>query len=169
MTIRRILAFPDPRLRTIASPVTVFDHKLAALIDDMFETMYQAKGIGLAATQINVHRRLLVLDVSEAKDDPRAFINPQFDIIEPELSAYDEGCLSVPGFYETVSRPRRIRVQARDKTGEPFEIEAAGLLATCIQHEIDHLDGKLFVDYISALKRQRIRQKLEKEHNNATL
>ncbi len=167
MAIRQILEFPDPRLRKIASPVTVFDEKLEVLIDDMFETMYEAQGIGLAATQINVHERLLVVDVSEEKENPLIFINPSFEIIEEELSEYDEGCLSVPGFYETVSRPRRIKITAQDKTGEQFEMEAEGLLSTCVQHEIDHLDGKLFVDYISTLKRQRIRQKLEKEHKKS--
>ncbi|MDA0687448.1 MAG: peptide deformylase [Proteobacteria bacterium] len=160
----QILEFPDPRLRKIASPVTVFDEKLEVLIEDMFETMYEAQGIGLAATQVNVHQRLLVIDVSENKDSPLVFINPRFEVIEDELSEYDEGCLSVPGFYETVSRPRKIKIMALDKSGAEFELEAEGLLATCIQHEIDHLDGKLFVDYISPLKRQRIRQKLEKEH-----
>lgn len=164
MTHLQILEFPDPRLRKIASPITVFDEKLEVLIEDMFETMYEAQGIGLAATQVNVHQRLLVIDVSENKDRPLVFINPRFEVIEDELSEYDEGCLSVPGFYETVSRPRKIKIMALDKSGAEFELEAEGLLATCIQHEIDHLDGKLFVDYISPLKRQRIRQKLEKEH-----
>jgi len=167
MALLPILEFPDPRLRKVASPVTVFDAKLEVLIDDMFETMYDSQGIGLAATQIDVHKRLLVIDVSESKDSPLVFINPSFEIIEDELSEYDEGCLSVPGFYETVSRPKGIKVQAQDRKGEKFEIEAEGILATCIQHEIDHLDGKLFVDYISALKRQRIRSKLEKEHKNS--
>lgn len=167
MALRPILEFPDPRLRKVASPVTVFDVKLEVLIDDMFETMYDSQGIGLAATQIDVHKRLLVIDVSESKDSPLVFINPSFEIIEDELSEYDEGCLSVPGFYETVSRPKGIKVQAQDRKGEKFEIEAEGILATCIQHEIDHLDGKLFVDYISALKRQRIRSKLEKEHKKS--
>jgi peptide deformylase len=163
----QILEFPDPRLRKIASPVTVFDEKLEVLIDDMFETMYEAQGIGLAATQVNVHKRLLVIDISETKDSPQVFINPTFEIIDQELSEYDEGCLSVPGFYETVSRPQSILVTAQDKKGEEFKLEAEGLLSTCIQHEIDHLEGKLFVDYISALKRQRIRQKLEKEHKKS--
>ena len=167
MALLPILEFPDSRLRKIASPVTVFDEKLEVLINDMFETMYDSQGIGLAATQVNVHKRLLVIDVSEAKDSPQVFINPSFEVIEDELSEYDEGCLSVPGFYETVSRPRRIKVQATDRTGAEFELEAEGILATCIQHEIDHLDGKLFVDYISALKRQRIRSKLEKEHKKS--
>ncbi|MAV52265.1 MAG: peptide deformylase [Gammaproteobacteria bacterium] len=167
MALLPILEFPDPRLRKVASPVTVFDVKLEVLIDDMFETMYDSQGIGLAATQIDVHKRLLVIDVSESKDSPLVFINPSFEIIEDELSEYDEGCLSVPGFYETVSRPKGIKVQAQDRKGEKFEIEAEGILATCIQHENDHLDGKLFVDYISALKRQRIRSKLEKEHKKS--
>jgi peptide deformylase len=167
MALLPILEFPDPRLRKVASPVTVFDAKLEVLIDDMFETMYDSQGIGLAATQIDVHKRLLAIDVSESKDSPLVFINPSFEIIEDELSEYDEGCLSVPGFYETVSRPKGIKVQAQDRKGEKFEIEAEGILATCIQHEIDHLDGKLFVDYISALKRQRIRSKLEKEHKKS--
>lgn len=167
MALLPILEFPDPRLRKVASPITVFDVKLEVLIDDMFETMYNSQGIGLAATQIDVHKRLLVIDVSESKDSPLVFINPSFEIIEDELSEYDEGCLSVPGFYETVSRPKGIKVQAQDRKGEKFEIEAEGILATCIQHEIDHLDGKLFVDYISALKRQRIRSKLEKEHKKS--
>ena len=167
MALLPILEFPDPRLRKVASPVSVFDVKLEVLIDDMFETMYDSQGIGLAATQIDVHKRLLVIDVSESKDSPLVFINPSFEIIEDELSEYDEGCLSVPGFYETVSRPKGIKVQAQDRKGEKFEIEAEGILATCIQHEIDHLDGKLFVDYISALKRQRIRSKLEKEHKKS--
>tara|TARA_X000000950_G_C13708828_1_gene575327 strand:+ start:197 stop:703 length:507 start_codon:yes stop_codon:yes gene_type:complete len=167
MALLPILEFPDPRLRKVASPITVFDVKLEVLIDDMFETMYDSQGIGLAATQIDVHKRLLVIDVSESKDSPLVLINPSFEIIEDELSEYDEGCLSVPGFYETVSRPKGIKVQAQDRKGEKFEIEAEGILATCIQHENDHLDGKLFVDYISALKRQRIRSKLEKEHKKS--
>jgi len=167
MAILPILEFPDPRLRKLAAPVTVFDAELQALIDDLLETMYAAEGIGLAATQVNVHKRLLVLDVSENKDSPLVFINPNFEIIQPELNEYDEGCLSVPGFYETVSRPRAILVSAKNGQGESFQLEADGLLATCIQHEIDHLDGKLFVDYITALKRQRIRSKLEKEHKKS--
>lgn len=162
-----ILEFPDPRLRKHAVPVTEFDSALHTLIDNMFETMYDAQGIGLAATQVDVHKRLLVIDVSENKDSPQVFINPSFEVIEDELSEYDEGCLSVPGFYETVSRPRKIIVSALDRDGNPFTLEAEGILATCIQHEIDHLDGKLFVDYISALKRQRIRSKLEKEHKKS--
>ena len=164
MPILQILEFPDPKLRKTAEPVTVFDDKLEILIEDMLETMYEAKGIGLAATQVDVHKRLLVIDVSENQDSPQVFINPEIEILENELSEYDEGCLSVPGFYETVSRPRMVKVIAQDSKGEKFEQVAKNILATCIQHEIDHLDGKLFVDYLSILKRQRIRSKLEKEH-----
>jgi len=167
MSILQILEFPDPRLRKIAAPVTVFDAKLEVLIDDMLKTMYECEGIGLAATQVNIHRRLLVLDVSENKDSPQVFINPSFEIIDQELTEHDEGCLSVPGFYETVARPRAVKISAQDKLGETFELQAEDLLSTCIQHEVDHLDGKLFVDYISALKRERIRHKLEKEHKKS--
>jgi len=162
-----ILEFPDPRLRKKALPVTQFDPELDSLIEDLIETMYEAQGIGLAATQVNVHKRLLVLDVSESKDSPQVFINPKFEVIDEELNDYEEGCLSVPGFYESVSRPRKIRVIAHDRSGEEYALEAEGILAVCIQHEIDHLDGKLFVDYISTLKRQRIRSKLEKEHKKS--
>ncbi len=164
MPILQILEFPDPKLRKIAEPVTVFDEKIEVLIEDMLETMYEAEGIGLAATQVDVHKRLLLIDVSENRDCPQVFINPEFEIIEDELSEYNEGCLSVPGFYETVSRPRMVKITAQDAKGEKIEQAAEGILATCIQHEIDHLDGKLFVDYLSTLKRHRIRAKLEKEH-----
>ena len=133
----------------------------------MFETMYAAPGIGLAATQVNVHKQLIVIDVSENKDCPLVFINPAIEIIDHELTEYDEGCLSVPGFYEAVSRPRLVRIKALDRDGKPFTLEADGLLATCIQHEIDHLKGKLFVDYLSTLKRERIRSKLEKTHKES--
>ena len=132
----------------------------------MFETMYEANGIGLAATQVDVHKRLLVLDVSEERNDPKVFVNPTIDVIESDLADYDEGCLSVPGFYETVSRPKKIKVSAQDKEGSQFEIEADGVLSVCIQHEIDHLDGKLFVDYLSSLKRNRIKDKLQKEQKS---
>ena len=164
MPILQILEFPDPKLRKTAEPVTVFDDKLEVLIEDMLETMYEAEGIGLAATQVDVHKRLLLIDVSKNRDSPQVFINPEIEILEDELSEYDEGCLSVPGFYETVSRSRMVKVIAQDSKGEKFEQVAENILATCIQHEIDHLDGKLFVDYLSILKRQRIRSKLEKEH-----
>ncbi|WP_444920584.1 peptide deformylase [Microbulbifer sp. CnH-101-G] len=157
-----ILEFPDPRLREIAKPVAKVTDEHRQLLEDMFETMYAAPGIGLAATQVNVHERIVVVDISEDSNEPLAFINPEIEVLEEEIHQYDEGCLSVPGFYETVERPRRVRVKALDRNGEPFAIEAEGLLAVCIQHEVDHLDGKLFVDYISPLKRNRIRSKLEK-------
>jgi len=167
MSILQILEFPHPSLRKVAVPVVVFDEGLSGLIDDMLETMYDANGIGLAATQVDVHRRLIVLDVSEKQDNPKVLINPSFKIIDQDLSEYDEGCLSVPGFYETVSRPESILVRAQDRTGDLIELEAEGILSTCIQHEIDHLNGKLFVDYLSALKRNRIRNKLEKEQRKS--
>lgn len=162
MAVLDILQFPDPRLRTEARPVTVVSDSHRALITNMFETMYDAPGIGLAATQVNVHERILVLDVSEDRSEPLVFINPEVEILDPELGEYDEGCLSVPGFYEVVNRPQRISVTALDCDGLSFTRELEGLLAICLQHEIDHLDGKLFVDYLSPLKRQRIRKKLEK-------
>jgi peptide deformylase len=164
MALLDILEFPDPRLRTKASEVTDFDDNLGRLIGDMLETMYEAPGIGLAATQVDVHKRLLVIDVSEERDQPLVFINPTVRVLDEALGEYDEGCLSVPGFYETVSRPQRVVVAAQDGQGEQFEMECDGLLAICVQHEIDHLDGKLFVDYLSSLKRGRIRKKLEKQH-----
>ena len=166
MATLKILEFPNPNLRKVAVPVTSFDNDLKRLIDNMFETMYEANGIGLAATQVDVHKRLLVLDVSEERDDPKVFVNPTIDVIESDLADYDEGCLSVPGFYETVSRPKKIKVSAQDKEGSQFEIEADGVLSVCIQHEIDHLDGKLFVDYLSSLKRNRIKDKLQKEQKS---
>ena len=166
MATLKILEFPNPNLRKVAVPVTSFDNDLKRLIDNMFETMYEANGIGLAATQVDVHKRLLVLDVSEERSNPQVFVNPTIDVIESALSDYDEGCLSVPGFYETVSRPKKIKVSAQDKEGSQFEIEADGVLSVCIQHEIDHLDGKLFVDYLSSLKRNRIKDKLQKEQKS---
>ena len=164
MALLPILEFPDPRLRTVAKSVTEVDDNIRRLIDDMFETMYDAPGIGLAASQINVHKRVVVIDVSEDKSQPLVFINPEIEVLDTETSEYDEGCLSVPGFYETVVRPEHIRVKALDASGTPFEIEPQGLLAVCIQHELDHLNGKLFVDHISPFKRTRIRAKLEKKH-----
>lgn len=161
MAILDILHFPDERLRQVCSPVEVFDDRLQILIDDMFETMYAAPGIGLAAIQVNVHKRVLVADVSEDRSGAICLINPEILRSEGQ-EEMDEGCLSVPGFYETVRRAERIRVKALDRKGEPVELETDGLLAVCIQHEIDHLNGKLFVDYISPLKRGRIRKKLEK-------
>lgn len=166
MPLLEILEFPDPRLRTIAKPVPVVDDVVRQLIDNMLETMYQAPGVGLAATQINVHQRVVVIDVSEDQSQPLVFINPEITVLDQNLSEYDEGCLSVPGFYETVSRPEHIRVTALDRNGQPFTIEPQGLLAVCIQHEVDHLNGKLFVDHISNLKRDRIRKKLEKKHRD---
>ncbi len=163
MAVLDILEFPDPRLRTRAVPVETVTDATRTLIDDMFTTMYAAPGIGLAATQVNVHERLLVIDVSDNRSEPLVFINPEITVLDPALGEYDEGCLSVPGFYETVERPQRISVTALDRNGKPFTRELQGLLAICLQHEIDHLDGKLFVDYLSPLKRQRIRRKLEKE------
>jgi len=159
-----ILEFPDPRLRTVAKPVEKVDDELRKLIDDMFETMYACPGIGLAATQVDVHQRLIVMDLSEDQTQPRVFINPEITPLTDEVAPYEEGCLSVPGFYEKVQRPARVRIKALDRDGNTFEEEADELLATCIQHEIDHLDGKLFVDYVSRLKRDRIKKKLEKIH-----
>jgi len=157
-----IIEFPDPRLRTVARPVKEVDTRLRQLIDDMFETMYAAPGIGLAATQVDVHERLLVLDVSEDKTTPLVFINPE--ILESEGSqVYQEGCLSVPGIYADVKRAEKIRVRALDRDGQSFELNADGLLAVCIQHEMDHLAGKVFVDYLSPLKRELVRKKLAKQ------
>lgn len=164
MAILEILEFPDPRLRTIAKPVTKVDDRVRKLVDDMFETMYEAPGVGLAASQINVHERIVVIDVSEDKSQPMVFINPEINVLDGDLFQYDEGCLSIPGFYETVERPEHISVTALDRDGNQFTIKPDGLLAVCIQHELDHLNGKLFVDYISPLKRNRIRSKLEKKH-----
>jgi len=158
-----ILEFPDPRLRTKAQPVTAFDPALQQLIDAMFATMYAAPGIGLAATQVNVHKQLLVLDVSEEKNQPLVLINPK--IVERDgEQVYQEGCLSVPGIFADVERAERIVVGALDRFGAPLRIDAHGLLAVCIQHEMDHLIGKLFVDYLSPLKRELVRKKLEKAH-----
>ena len=160
-----ILEFPDPRLRTRAQPVEQVDDELRKLIDDMFETMYAAPGIGLAATQVNVHKRVLVIDISETRDQPLALINPEV-IQRQGVEETEEGCLSVPGIYDKVTRAERIRVRALNRDGKSIEMDADGLLAVCIQHEIDHLDGKLFVDYLSELKRTRIRKKLEKERKD---
>lgn len=164
MAILQILEFPDPRLRTTAAPVVNFDKALQALVDDMKATMYDANGIGLAATQINVHQQIVVIDVSENGDNPQVFINPSVEVLDNVMHQYDEGCLSVPGFYEMVERPEHVRITAQDCKGETFTQVPDGLLAVCIQHEIDHLNGKLFVDYISPMKRSRIRKKLEKQH-----
>jgi peptide deformylase len=157
-----ILEFPDPRLRTRAQPVEVFDAALARMISDLFETMYAAAGIGLAATQVNFHRRLIVMDVSNDKSAPQVFINPQI-LARDGTEVSEEGCLSVPAIFESVQRAARVRVRAQDATGEACETDLEGLPAVCLQHEMDHLEGKLFVDYLSSLKRERIRRKLEKD------
>jgi len=162
MAIRTILEFPDQRLRTRAQPVTAFDAELGRLVDDMFETMYAAPGIGLAASQVDVHRRVLVIDISDSRDQPRVFINPEILYREGEEET-EEGCLSVPGIFDGVVRASKVRVRWQDRTGATIEDNFDGMMAVCIQHEMDHLEGKLFVDYLSDLKRQRIRKKLEKE------
>ena len=163
MPILRILEYPDPRLRTKAAAVTNVDATVQRLVDDMLETMYDAPGIGLAASQVNVHKRIIVIDISESRDNPQVFINPTLALSGGKLET-EEGCLSVPGYYEPVTRRESARVSALNRDGDPLELETEGLLAICIQHECDHLDGKLFVDYLSNLKRTRIRRKLEKQH-----
>ena len=162
MAILNILHFPDPRLRYKAKPVALVDEALRKLVDDMFETMYAAPGIGLAATQVNVAQRLVVIDVTAEKTQPLCLINPEI-IDKSGEEEMEEGCLSVPGYFDVVRRAERVKVRALDRNGQPFEIDTDGLLAVCIQHEIDHLDGKLFVDYLSELKRQRLRKKIEKQ------
>jgi peptide deformylase len=157
-----ILEYPDPRLRTKAKPVTEVDAKVRQLVEDMFETMYAAPGIGLAASQVNVHQRIIVIDVSENRDEPHVFINPELSLQGGAIES-EEGCLSVPGFYEPVIRYEQVIVSALDRDGRSFTLEAQGMLAVCIQHECDHLEGKLFVDYLSNLKRTRIRKKLDKQ------
>jgi peptide deformylase len=162
MTRLTILEFPDPRLRTKAVPLARVDNEIRQLIDDLLETMYAAKGVGLAATQVDVHRRVIVADVSEEKNAPLALVNPVI-VRRDDVEVSEEGCLSVPGIYEEVSRAKRVAVRALNRDGRSVELELDGLLAVCVQHELDHLDGKLFVDYLSELKRTRIRKKLEKE------
>lgn len=161
MALLNILQYPDDRLHTIAQPVEEFDDKILALVADMAETMYQARGIGLAATQVNVHRQVVVMDLSEERDQLRVFINPVITHKEGDTE-FEEGCLSVPGIYETVHRAERVTVEAYDEHGEKFVLEADGLLAICIQHELDHLAGKVFVEYLSSLKQNRIKTKLKK-------
>jgi peptide deformylase len=166
MSMLEILEFPDPRLRTTAVPVETFDETLSELIDDMFETMYAAPGIGLAATQVDVHKRLLVLDVSDTRDQRHVYINPE--LLETEgTETCEEGCLSVPGVFAEVQRAEKVKVRAQDRNGEHFERTVDGLHAICLQHEMDHLEGKLFVDYLSPLKRQMVRRKLEKQRRVA--
>ncbi|HUL11961.1 MAG TPA: peptide deformylase [Methylococcaceae bacterium] len=168
MATLTILEFPDKRLRKKALPVEAVDDALKGLIADMLQTMYAAPGIGLAATQVNVHKRVIVIDVSEEKNSPLCFVNPEI-LEKTGAEEMDEGCLSVPGVFEKVSRAERVKVRALDREGNPFELETDGLLAVCIQHEIDHLDGKLFVDYLSPLKRHRARKKLEKERRQKSV
>ncbi|MBC3862166.1 peptide deformylase [Undibacterium jejuense] len=163
MSILNILRYPDPRLHKKAKPVTVFDENLQKLIADMAETMYDAPGVGLAASQVDVHEQLVVIDTSETNDQLQVFINPEITWASAEKKVYDEGCLSVPGVYDGVERPAEVKVKALDANGNPFEIHADGLLAVCIQHEMDHLLGKVFVEYLSPLKRNRIKTKMIKE------
>jgi peptide deformylase len=167
MDLRNILLYPDPRLHKVALPVTVFDARLHKLVEDMAETMYDAPGVGLAATQVDVHERVIVIDVTETHDELIVFVNPEITWSSPEKQVYDEGCLSVPGIYDGVERPARVKVKAVDQYNKPFEMECEGLLAVCIQHEMDHLMGKVFVDYLSPLKRTRIKAKLLKAEREA--
>lgn len=161
MALLRVLHYPDPRLRNVALPVERVDDEIRTLVDDMFETMYEAPGIGLAATQINVPKRVIVIDISNDNSQPQCFINPRIVTRRGDEES-EEGCLSVPGIYDLVARSEWIRVEALNREGQPFSLEIDGMLAVCIQHEIDHLDGKLFVDYLSEVKRGRIRKKMEK-------
>lgn len=165
MAILSILHYPDPRLRKKAAPVEVVDERIRQIIDDMFETMYEQQGIGLAATQVNIHQRIITIDVSEERNEPLALVNPEI-ISEEGSKEHEEGCLSVPDYYDKVTRAERIRIRALDRDGKAFELDADELLGICIQHEIDHLDGKLFVDYLSSLKQQRVRKKMEKRERD---
>jgi peptide deformylase len=167
MALRNILEYPDPRLRTKAAPVSVFDAALGTLIDDLLETMYAAPGIGLAATQVDVHQRVLVIDISDERNAPLVIVNPEILAREGQAQS-EEGCLSVPGIFDDVKRAAKIRLRAQDRNGAVLEGDYDGILAVCIQHEMDHLEGKLFVDYLSDLKRERIRKKLEKERRERT-
>lgn len=162
MAVLHVLHYPDERLRTVAKPVDSVNAEIKQLVADMLDTMYAENGIGLAATQVNVHQRVVVIDVSEDRNEPMVFINPEITSRSGDTS-YEEGCLSVPQSYAKVERAAEITVKALDKNGNPFELKADGLLAICLQHELDHLEGKLFIDYLSPLKRDRIRKKLEKE------
>ncbi len=163
MSILNILRYPDPRLHKVAKPVTVFDERIKTLVADMAETMYDAPGVGLAASQVDVHEQVIVIDTSETHTELRAYINPEIIWASPEMKVYDEGCLSVPGVYDGVERHAEVKVRAFDADGQPFELQADGLLAVCIQHEMDHLKGKVFVEYLSPLKRNRIKAKMIKE------
>jgi len=167
MALLPILEYPDPRLRTVAKPVTVFDERLRKLVADMAETMYDAPGVGLAATQVDVHERLIVIDVSEDKNELQVLINPEITWASEETVECEEGCLSVPGVYDAVVRPAQVRVRAFDQHGQAFERDCSGLLAVCVQHEMDHLLGKVFVEYLSPLKQERIRTKMKKRRTRA--
>ena len=162
MAIRKILEFPDPRLRTRAASVEVVDERIQTLIDDMFETMYDANGIGLAASQIDVHEQVIVIDLSSDRSTPRVFVNPKVEVIDESLDGFEEGCLSVPGFSESVERPKAIRVNALDRNGSTIDETVTGLLAVCLQHEMDHLEGIVFLDHLSRLKRQMVLKKIAK-------
>ncbi|MEO5696081.1 MAG: peptide deformylase [Burkholderiaceae bacterium] len=159
----QILRYPDPRLHTIAKPVTRVDDRIRQLVDDLLETMYAADGVGLAATQVDVHERVIVIDTSESRDDPRVLINPELVARSEEMTVSDEGCLSVPAIYDKVSRHTKVSVRSLDRDGQTQEFEAEGLLSVCVQHEMDHLVGKVFVEYLSALKRDRIKTKMLKK------
>ena len=162
MALLNILRYPDPRLHKVAKPVAEVDARIQRLVDDMLETMYEAQGVGLAATQVDVHERVIVIDVSDERDDPRVLINPELIERSEEMIVWEEGCLSVPTIYDKVDRHARVRVRALDRSGQAYEFEADGLLAVCVQHEMDHLIGKVFVEYLSPLKRNRIKSKLQK-------
>jgi len=162
-----ILEYPDPRLRTVARPVTAFDDRLRKLVADMADTMYEAPGVGLAASQVDVHERIIVIDTSETKDDLQVFINPEIVWSSEEQIECEEGCLSVPGIYDAVTRPAHVRVKAFDERGAAFERDCTGLLAVCVQHEMDHLLGKVFVEYLSPLKQERIKTKMKKRRTRA--
>lgn len=164
MAVLPVLEYPDPRLRKVAQPITEFNDALQTQIDDMLDTMYEESGVGLAATQVDYHYRLIVMDFSEEHNDPIVFINPEFEVLDDSPNECQEGCLSVPGFYELIYRAAKVKVNALDRHGNPFSLEVDELMAVCVQHEIDHLDGKLFVDYLSPLKRNRIKTKLQKAH-----
>lgn len=167
MSILNILRYPDPRLHKVAKPVTVFDERLKKLVADMAETMYDAPGVGLAASQVDVHEQVVVIDTSETNKELRVFVNPEIIWASEEKKVYDEGCLSVPGIYDGVERPAEVKVRAHDADGQVFELHADGLLAVCVQHEMDHLKGKVFVEYLSPLKRNRIKTKMIKEERDA--
>ncbi|MEO5701720.1 MAG: peptide deformylase [Casimicrobiaceae bacterium] len=167
MALLNILEYPDPRLRKIAAPVAAVTPEIQKLVRDLAETMYAAPGIGLAATQVDVHKRLIVMDLSDTRDELRVFINPEIVVTDGDEIEAEEGCLSVPGYYDRVARPSKVKVRALDAEGKPFELDAEGLLAVCIQHELDHLVGKVFVDHLSPLKRARLTNKLKKKQRLA--